>query len=131
MKYQTFDPIDIKVNETTNYLKWQVNGNGTVTWLAFTDACWAANPTPVGTHWYVSSCSNSNPYYTSGQTNVINEASGNYYNWDWGDDSEATYVSHFIKATGKNNGTYSYTATYSDSGEDANFLSGILVVTSG
>lgn len=105
---QALDPAFILVAETTNYLKWTVFGGGTVQWKSWQYGCWAANPTPVGTHWSVTNCSHYGPYYGGGSTYVYHEATGKYKNTDWGDPGQATYVNHWSKIRGQNDGYFTY-----------------------
>lgn len=122
---QTLDRIFIVLAQTTDYLKWTVSSSGGVQWRSYTDGC-AAFTTPLGTHWYVSWCSSSAPYYRSGV--AYNDASGSYNNWDWGDPNMATTSSHWITVGGKNDGHCTYSWSYSDSGEDAGLIWGRRVV---
>lgn len=122
---QTLDPVFLVLAQTTNYLKWTVSSSGSVQWKSYTDGC-AGFPTPLGTHWYVSSCPSNLPYYRSGI--AYNEAAGTYYNWDWGNPNLATYSSHWVSVGGKNDGHCTYSWTYSDWGEDATLTWGRRVV---
>jgi len=122
---QTLDPVFFLLAQTTNYLKWTVSSSGSVQWKSYTGGC-AGFTTPLGTHWYVSSCRSNLPYYQSGI--AYNEAAGTYYNWDWGNPNLATYSSHWVKVGGKNDGHCTYSWTYSDWGEDATLTWGRRVV---
>lgn len=122
IRVQTLDPVFIVVAETTNYLKWQVYGSGTVSWLSYTDGCWGANPSPLGTNWFVTSCSSASPYYAASNTKVYNAAFGNYQNWDFGNNSVDTNVSHWSLLGGQNNSSYTYSWSASDWGEGSGLL---------
>lgn len=127
---QTLDLAFYKLAETTDYLKWIVYSNGTVAWNTWTDGCWGAWPSPAGTHWSVTYCSSSTPWYASGNLSVNNEVSGNYRNYDWGNPSLATYSTHWVRIQGKNDGHCAHWWSYTDSGEDAGLIFGRRVVVS-
>ncbi len=130
VRLQTKDPAFITLNETTDYLRWKVNDNGTVTYLAWDDSCWAANPSPVGTHWYCEWCTNDPPWYEyyGHHEAVYNTASGHYINWDFGDPNLSTEVYHSITIKGKNDGNFVYWISYTDWGEYAWLLHHSVVV---
>lgn len=124
IRVQTLDPVYIVLAQTTNYLKWTVSSNGSVQWNAYTDGC-LGYTTPI-THWYVSACSSSAPYYSGGV--AYNAASGTYYNWDWGNPNLSTNAYHSITVGGKNDGHCTYSWSHSDWGEDANLTWGRRIV---
>lgn len=94
------DPAWIVVNQTTNSLSWRVFPNGTVTWLNFTDKCFAANPSAAGTHWFTTSCSNDSPWFPMGSTTVQNNSDGSYTNWDFGRRDWATSARAYLLKKG-------------------------------
>lgn len=99
----TDDPLGVDVAETTHKLTWDVHADETVSYNWRSVGCWAANPSPFGTHWFVDSCS------------FI--AEGTSHNWDFGDDTKATYADHWSKIQGKNDGWYYYWWDAMHSGE--------------
>ncbi len=78
---------------------------------------WAANPSIFGTHWYTSSHRLGSPYLYYGNQKLDVDASASYYNYDFLDDDLRTDVSHYIKNTALNNGTFDYVADWGRSGE--------------
>jgi len=82
---------------------------------------WAANPSTLGTHWYVNSYSKSGPYYVFNipYNQWVTTGSGyaSYYNYDFADDSLRTDVSHSIWIDGFNNGTTNWNVSWTRSGE--------------
>jgi len=52
----TEDPLQIDLAQTSTYLSWSEKSDGTLTGASGSKACWAANPSTVGTHWYTTSC---------------------------------------------------------------------------
>lgn len=122
------DPAWFKLTETSNYLRWEVFGNGTVTWRNYSEGCWAANPSPIQTHWFVNWCSHPAPFYENGNTNVLHQAAGAYYNWDFENNNEQTTVTQSSLIRGKNDATYTYTWSHVDGGEAAGLLVGSVVV---
>lgn len=82
---------------------------------------WAANPSDLGTHWYVNYYSKSGPYYVFNiiYNQWVTTGSGyaSYYNYDFMDPSLRTDVSHSICIDGFNNGTFNYNVSWTRSGE--------------
>lgn len=85
-------------------------------------SCWAANPTPqpLNTHWYVSTCTTlgGGPSGGSGTTTQV----GNYYNYDFGDDSKITTVSSRATISYDSEGYVSWDWYYADSGESSGLI---------
>lgn len=127
VRVQTKDPAFIVLAETTIELTWTVAASGTVSWNSYRDACWAANPSSLGTHWFVSSCAaGGGPWYASGNR-VCNDNSGSYYNWDFLIASLRTDSSHYTWMCGRNDAIFDYNWSYSDSGEAALAIYGSVV----
>jgi hypothetical protein len=122
--YSTYDPAFLRLTESSNYLQWSVHHDGTVRWDVRRYGCWAANPSPLDTHWYVRYCSANWPYYNWNYTTVTSIASGGYINWDFGINSLATYVDQWSRIEALNNGYYRYSWRHSDSGEFSTLIYG-------
>lgn len=127
VRVQTKDPALIVLAETKVELHWNVAANGSVTWNSYTDGCWAANPSSLGTHWFVSSCAaGGGPWYASGNR-VCNDNSGSYYNWDFLIANQRTDSSHYAWMCGRNDAIFDYNWSYSDSGEASLLIFGAVV----
>lgn len=94
-KVTTYDPVYVELTSTSAFgwwdrytLRWCVWKSGGV------NSCWAANPSPLNTHWYIQSCSASGPYGDELSFNYT--ANGSYINWDFLLDSQATTVSQSV-----------------------------------
>ena len=111
------DPGWLVVNQTTDILRWRVYANGTVRWLGFTDTCFAANPTRAGTHWFTTSCSGEQPWYPQGNTSVQNNSSGQYINWDFGNNGWSTESRANIVIVGRNDRRFDYNWAFDAWGE--------------
>jgi len=109
----TQDLPQITLAYTNNYLSWRVNSNGSVSYVADRNDCWAANPSPLGTHWYISSCYEN--LWNDGRLNHFVNA--NYYNHDFGLKNLATYVWHTSTIRGRNDGWFEYHWNYNHWGE--------------
>ena len=120
------DPVFIVVNESTDYLYWHRFNNGTVTWIDYTDNCYAANPTPAGTHWFTTSCSGNQPWYVAGNVEAVNDVFSEYINWDFWSNAQSTSMSHFIQIVGQNDGQYRYSWNWNAWGEASALLRGTL-----
>ncbi len=84
----TLDPVFVKLTETRVTGTWGEFGflPPCPRWREFGFGnCWAANPSSLGTHWFVNSCSVLGP-----GTNITNTAS--YWNYDFGFDNLRTDV---------------------------------------
>jgi len=127
VRVQTKDPAFLILTETNVELTWTVYSNGTVAWSSYSDGCWAANPSALGTHWFVSSCATGGPYYTS-STRVCNDHAGSYYNYDFLDASQRTDVSDSDWLCGRNDAMFDYNWSHNDSGEASLLIYGSVVV---
>lgn len=121
----TEDPVFIDLTETMTRLTWTVSSTGAVAWQSYSDSCWAANPSSLGTHWYVSSCAYGGPYTSSGR--ICNNNSGSYYNYDFGFDEDITTASQTVYLCGRNDAMYDYNFTHNDGGEGALLIFGSVV----
>lgn len=97
--------------KTWQRLYWYTNRTGTSNmWV------WAANPSPINTHWYLGGYTNypisANSSYVRGRTYAW------YYNWDWALDTQRTTVQHDLYIYGYYNGTAQATGYIYTSGED-------------
>ncbi|HKI00950.1 MAG TPA: hypothetical protein VKK31_03120 [Thermoanaerobaculia bacterium] len=108
-------------------LSWTVSSGGTVTGAQpSSDSCWAANPSSLGTHWFVSYCLNGALYVSSGR--VCNDNRGDYYNYDFGFGSQITTASQYVYACGRNDALYDYNWSHNDGGEGAILIYGSVVL---
>lgn len=115
---ETWDPIFIPLTRTTASGSWfeamttcamRVSGSGT---------CRAANPSPLGTHWFVDHCG-----WTSPVSYVNIHATGNFHNWDFGSNSQRTDVTQTVRIELGGVGV-STSFTHIDSGEFSSLLHG-------
>jgi len=127
VRVQTKDPAFIVLTETMTRVSWTVSSSGTVTGAQpSSDSCWAANPSSLNTHWYVSYCLNGALYVSAGR--VCNDNQGEYYNYDFGFDSDITTASQYVYACGRNDATYDYNWSHNDGGEGAILIYGSVVL---
>lgn len=122
VRVQTLDPVFVQLTETSNFLQWVVFHDGSVDWEIQRYGCWAANPSSLGTHWFTRYCSSPWPYWN--YTSVYSSSSGGYINWDFGNDSVATYVDQWCQIQALNNGWYRYWWRHTDAGEFSVFIRG-------
>lgn len=125
VRAQTKDPAFIVLTETMTRLTWTVSAGGAVAWQSYNDSCWAANPSSLNTHWYVSSCAYGGPYSSSGR--ICNDNSGGYYNYDFAFDEDITTANQYVYLCGRNDATYDYNFTHNDGGEGALLIFGTVV----
>jgi hypothetical protein len=126
-RVQTKDPAFIVLAETMTRLTWTVSSGGTVTGIQpSSDSCWAANPSSLGTHWFVNYCANGALYSSLGR--ICNDNTGDYYNYDFGFDDSITTAHHYVYVCGRNDAFYDYNWSYSDGGEDAILIYGSIVL---
>lgn len=127
VRVQTKDPVFVILTETMTQLTWTVSSSGTVTGAQpSSDSCWAANPSSLGTHWFVSYCANGALYTSAGR--VCNDNQGSYYNYDFGFDSDITTASQYVYVCGRNDAFYDYNWSHNDSGEGYLLIYGSVVV---
>ncbi len=88
---KTLDPLLYELTNTTANASWSAyEDSGGCQWSApLSGTCWGANPSPLNTHWFISSCQK---FPSSSYLNLDLTVVGNYYNWDFGNPSQATYV---------------------------------------
>jgi hypothetical protein len=127
VRVQTKDPVFIVLTETMTRLSWTVSSTGTVTGVQpSSDSCWAANPSSLGTHWFVSYCLNGALYTSAGR--VCNDNRGDYYNYDFGFDDQITTASQYVYICGRNDAIYDYNWSHNDGGESALLIYGSVVL---
>jgi hypothetical protein len=119
----TRDPAFITLTETSTSLTWYVYSSGSVAWTNYSDGCWAANPSALGTHWYTSYCGYGSPWYASAYY-ACNANSGRYYNWDFGSNTQITEVAQTAKICGRNDAYYDYWWSHNDAGEASYLIFG-------
>lgn len=118
--YTTLDPVDVALNRSRHELEW--GGNSTDAWKVSRNAtAWAANPSSLGTHWYV--IDNYYEGYVDGGKYINSSSYHSYYNTDFGLDSKRTDVWHRVNIRGENDGYAYVTAEKGKSGEGSSLLS--------
>lgn len=127
VRVQAKDPPQIVLTETKAELKWTVAANGNVSWNSYSDGCWAANPSALGTHWSVTACANAGAWSPSA-TRVCNDHSGSYENFDFLDPAQVTTVSQSAWLCGRNDAIFDYNWSHTDGGEAAFLLGGSVVI---
>ena len=125
VRVQTKDPVFVVLTETMTGVTWRVSTAGAVTALSSEDNCWAANPSSLGTHWYVDFCLYGAPYLNSGR--ACNANRGDYYNYDYLVPSWETTVVQTAYICGRNDGFYDVTWTHNDAGEDSLLIYGSVI----
>lgn len=121
-------PLQYELASTTNYLNWTVYSNGTVNWNGYSYNFWAANPSPANTHWYVTWSSESNPWYSDGNTQVNTACEAEYHNWDFPPGDLSTHAWHYVSIRGQNNAYFTYWAYWDHWGWASGLLSGTVYV---
>jgi hypothetical protein len=118
--YTTLDPVLVALNRSRHELNW--GGNANDAWKISRNAtAWAANPSSLGTHWYV----NENKYegHVDGGKYINSSSYHSYYNYDFGSDSQRTDVWHRVNIRGYNDGYAYVTTERGKSGEGSSLLS--------
>lgn len=126
VRVQTKDPVFIVLTETMASVNWRVSSTGAVTALSHSDYCWAANPSSLGTHWYVDFCLYGAPYMNAGR--ACNANRGDYYNYDYLIPTWETTVVQTAYICGRNDAVYDVTWSHNDAGEDSLLIYGTVVM---
>ncbi|SDK20578.1 hypothetical protein [Sediminibacillus albus] len=116
VKAITDDPVGVDLTRTTLNFSWYDYGS-TVGHRSSSLSTWAANPSSLGTHWYVSDRWKSSPYLYYSNQKLRVEGTGDYYNYDFLDNDKITEVDHYIKVDIQNDGTYDYVVDWGRRGE--------------
>ena len=91
-----YDPVLIPLAATTSTLRWRHDhGSNCLNRLWANRTCWWAAVTPLGTHWFNQICSSLDRNISLRHLQKTTHAY--YYNWDFGDPAERTWVDHFIQ----------------------------------
>ncbi|WP_206812767.1 hypothetical protein [Paradesulfitobacterium ferrireducens] len=120
----TYDPVYADLARTSQSLSWAVLIDNTAAFSNRSKSVWAANPSSLGTHWYVNqdywvgSVSYASGYQSLSSTNYAS-----YYNWDFQDNDQITEAWHQVQIIGLNSGSYDYNYWFDHTGEYANLLS--------
>lgn len=118
--YTTNDPVLVALNQSRHELTW--GGNDTDAWKVSRNAtAWAANPSSLGTHWYV--VKNEYEGHVDGGKYINSSSYHSYYNTDFGANDKRTDVWHRVNIRGYNNGYADVTAEKGASGEGSSLLS--------
>lgn len=120
---RTEDPAFLDLTKTTSVLDWTVTNGVTFNWTRAVDRCWAANPSALGTHWFIDWCTGDGGYFKGGDAPVCNRAEGKYHNDDFLDNTKRTHVQQWVETCG-GNGFARFTWSHSDWGEAAGLLTG-------
>lgn len=128
VQVRTFDPVFIQLTNTSNQLNWYTYPSGYVYWTYYHLSWWAANPSALGTHWFISNYSHFGPFPLAAGTQVYHRMSGDYYNYDFGIPSYRTDVHETAAITARNDGYFNYSWNHTDSGEGAWLIFGRLVL---
>lgn len=123
-------PINASLASLRVDLTWGINGS-IVSFSSNDITPWAARPSSMQTNWYVSGSNLSQPSYRySGNdpVKVVQDGSGEFYNYDFLDNDKITEASVWIRISGNNDKTYSYNTDTGFRGE-ASYLLDLDVVT--
>lgn len=119
----TYDPIAVALTETIAAANWRQAATGPETCKLLasgTKACWSAHPSSLGTHWFISGCSISN----HDPLGVDYSVGGSYYNWDFGFDSEYTFVTQNVRIQLRHGIGVVTSYQHNDDGEGASLIFG-------
>lgn len=118
--YTTNDPVLVALTQSRHELTW--GGNDTDAWKVSRNAtAWAANPSSLGTHWYI--VKNEYEGYVDGGKYINSSSYHSYYNTDFGSNDKRTDVWHRVNIRGYNDGYADVTAEKGASGEGSSLLS--------
>lgn len=116
--YTTFDPVAVPLNRSKHELTW--GGSSTDAWKVSRNAsAWAANPSSLGTHWYV--VKNVYEGHVDEGKSINSSSYHSYYNTDFGT-SDRTDVWHRVNIRGYNDGYAYVTVEKGKSGEGSSLL---------
>ncbi|CAM3640988.1 hypothetical protein EDM52_21590 [Brevibacillus invocatus] len=126
-KITTVDPVRVPVNATKLTLKWKEYTDGTLEDTGHSFSPWAANPSELDTHWFIDDSDDSTPVANSDSSEIYYRGWADYYNYDFGDDSWRTDVSHWIEMTALQEdvgcaGCFDYSYNTDESGESSALL---------
>ena len=117
---RTLDPPGEVLNTTRARLWWTYGSSSSK--LAGGETCTANAQTNLFTTWYVDSClRTADSTIDGGRTQTLG-AKGSFHNYDWLYDNLITKTSHNVYLEGYIDGTSSYTATWTKSGESSSIL---------
>jgi len=126
VKILTYDPVGWDIASTKAILYWYEDGGYSI-YSAGGHGHWAANPSPINTHWYIDvdgSYEDSQPWRNAvGQT-----AFGSFSNYDFGDDDDWTYLDQDVSVWGFSNGSIEYTSSDYATGEGSLLLTSSVFV---
>lgn len=123
----TLDPVDIECCETYLTLKWTVDQNyDQIVSATRTKGQYDWQPTAAGTNWYLSY--NNYGSFTTTSTYSTTSTHAKHYNYDFQDDSLATYAYHDIGITGYKDGSFDYSADWNHTGEYYYLLKGSVYI---
>ncbi|MBO8171624.1 MAG: hypothetical protein H0Z33_07030 [Bacillaceae bacterium] len=130
VKAITDDPVGEDLAWTTHKLTW--DHDGTYAYKNSRDGkCTVAQPSSFGTNWYIDRCAWTYYSVIDGGRTVASDLEADYHNYDFGDDSQRTDVSHDVYIEGYYSGASNYNVTWSKSGEYSSFLDLDVVVNKG
>lgn len=115
------DPPDWDLAETKHGLYWTASGTSAY----FHDRelnCWAANPSPIDTHWYKSSCKYTGLSTIDGGRTITSSAYASYYNYDFWENDKRTDITHDITIHGYYSGGFDYYWDFTETGEGSYLL---------
>lgn len=123
IELETLDPIFVELTRTTNRGNWREGGICTCRWTyGGSKSCWAANPSSLGTHWFVTSCSQVGPI--SIYRDFYQRVNGSSFNDDFGLNSLRTWVSQSLTLELIPLLGVSWSFSHSDSGEGSLLIFG-------
>lgn len=115
----TEDPVFWDICYTRNRLNWKTYDSGSY-WFndvtsSFVDV-WAANPSPINTHWYVDTYGGS---WSKDSTTdrITHSVHGYFHNYDFGDNDKRTDVYQSVDVYAEKFGDFNYNAFYDVYGE--------------
>lgn len=107
LKMKTYDPPGWEL-ASTKVILYFYEANGYAVYSSGGHAPYAANPSPLGTHWYIDSDDSWETTHPTISNAVGQEAIGSYSNYDFLEDDQWTYVNHDVSLYGFSDGSIDY-----------------------
>ncbi|WP_430786986.1 hypothetical protein VBD025_15270 [Virgibacillus flavescens] len=108
----TDDPVGADLAITKHKLYWTSGG-----YDHRTGSAWGANPSSLGTHWYVNENRFAGLTTIDGGETVYSKLYTSYYNYDFQSNDQRTDISHSVIIYGYTAGGFNYDVSWTKSGE--------------
>ncbi|MFC9712425.1 hypothetical protein ACFTRD_30325 [Paenibacillus sp. NPDC056933] len=124
VKLLTYDPVGWEICYSKAILYWYMQNDYAI-YSNGGSATWAANPSPIDTHWYVDS---EQTRRKDKPAAVGQETVANFSNYDFLNDNLYTYVNHNVSVWGFMNGSFDYDAIEDATGEASVLLTSTIEI---